>query len=130
MLHMKKSTDSNASIISHVTKFTTLPFSDLSMLFISQRYKVSVYRRYSDFDVFHEVLLQRFAYRVVPAMPPKRMLKGGELLRHLNISHCMSLFLHSPHLTVIISEDLCLTEKSVVNIQELVVAGRVLVYKQ
>ncbi|XP_037544695.1 sorting nexin-8a [Nematolebias whitei] len=42
----------------------------------SQRYKMSVYRRYSDFDVFHEVLLQRFAYRVVPALPPKRMLKG------------------------------------------------------
>uniref|UniRef100_A0A8C6US91 Sorting nexin 8a n=1 Tax=Neogobius melanostomus TaxID=47308 RepID=A0A8C6US91_9GOBI len=43
---------------------------------ISQRYKISVYRRYSDFDVFHEVLLQRFAYRIVPALPPKRMLKG------------------------------------------------------
>ncbi|RVE69762.1 hypothetical protein OJAV_G00080910 [Oryzias javanicus] len=42
----------------------------------SQRFKISVYRRYSDFDVFHEVLLQRFAYRVVPALPPKRMLKG------------------------------------------------------
>lgn len=42
----------------------------------SQRYKISVYRRYSDFDVFHEVLLQKFAYRVVPALPPKRMLKG------------------------------------------------------
>lgn len=65
----------------------TLLFSDLSMLFVLQRYKVSVYRRYSDFDVFHEVLLQRFAYRVVPAMPPKRMLKGGELLRHLNMLH-------------------------------------------
>uniref|UniRef100_A0AAQ5XAQ6 PX domain-containing protein n=1 Tax=Amphiprion ocellaris TaxID=80972 RepID=A0AAQ5XAQ6_AMPOC len=35
-----------------------------------------LYRRYSDFDVFHEVLLQKFAYRVVPALPPKRMLKG------------------------------------------------------
>lgn len=46
-----------------------------------QRYKISVYRRYSDFDVFHEVLLQRFAYRVVPALPPKRMLKGGASLR-------------------------------------------------
>ncbi|KAM9393451.1 sorting nexin-8a isoform 1-T1 [Pholidichthys leucotaenia] len=43
---------------------------------ISQRYKISVYRRYSDFDVFHEVMLQRFAYRVVPALPPKRVLKG------------------------------------------------------
>uniref|UniRef100_A0A3B5MEZ2 Sorting nexin 8a n=1 Tax=Xiphophorus couchianus TaxID=32473 RepID=A0A3B5MEZ2_9TELE len=47
---------------------------------ISQRYKISVYRRYSDFDVFHEVLLQKFAYRVVPALPPKRMLKGGRFL--------------------------------------------------
>ncbi|KPP69870.1 sorting nexin-8-like [Scleropages formosus] len=42
----------------------------------SQRFKISVYRRYSDFDVFHELLLQRFAYRMVPALPPKRMLKG------------------------------------------------------
>ncbi|XP_066545604.1 sorting nexin-8a isoform X1 [Amia ocellicauda] len=42
----------------------------------SQRLKTSVYRRYSDFDVFHELLLQRFAYRMVPALPPKRMLKG------------------------------------------------------
>ncbi|KAK5612101.1 sorting nexin [Crenichthys baileyi] len=42
----------------------------------SQRYKISVYRRYSDFDIFHELLLQKFAYRVVPALPPKRMLKG------------------------------------------------------
>uniref|UniRef100_A0A1A8PS64 Sorting nexin 8a n=1 Tax=Nothobranchius rachovii TaxID=451742 RepID=A0A1A8PS64_9TELE len=42
----------------------------------SQRYKISVYRRYSDFDILHEVLLQRFAYRVVPALPPKRMLKA------------------------------------------------------
>ncbi|XP_063041417.1 sorting nexin-8a isoform X2 [Engraulis encrasicolus] len=42
----------------------------------SQRFKISVYRRYSDFDVFHELMLQRFAYRMVPALPPKRMLKG------------------------------------------------------
>ncbi|KAM9779907.1 sorting nexin-8a [Neosynchiropus ocellatus] len=42
----------------------------------STRYKMSVYRRYSDFDVFHEILLQRFSYRVVPVLPPKRMLKG------------------------------------------------------
>ncbi|XP_076000488.1 sorting nexin-8a isoform X2 [Genypterus blacodes] len=42
----------------------------------SKYFKLSVYRRYSDFDVFHELLLQRFAYRMVPALPPKRMLKG------------------------------------------------------
>ncbi|XP_067238542.1 sorting nexin-8a [Chanodichthys erythropterus] len=42
----------------------------------SERFTVSVYRRYSDFDVFHELLLQRYAYRAVPALPPKRALKG------------------------------------------------------
>ncbi|XP_016425062.1 sorting nexin-8a isoform X1 [Sinocyclocheilus rhinocerous] len=42
----------------------------------SERFTVSVYRRYTDFDVFHELLLQRYAYRVVPALPPKRALKG------------------------------------------------------
>ncbi|KAL4624426.1 sorting nexin-8-like [Arapaima gigas] len=42
----------------------------------SQRFTVSVCRRYSDFDVFHELLLQRFPYRMVPALPPKQMLKG------------------------------------------------------
>ncbi|XP_053349285.1 sorting nexin-8a [Clarias gariepinus] len=42
----------------------------------SERFKISVYRRYSDFDVFHELLLQRYAYRMVPALPPKRALKG------------------------------------------------------
>ncbi|KAA8585310.1 hypothetical protein FQN60_004004, partial [Etheostoma spectabile] len=60
-------------IASYMTKSTHLPS-------LIHRYKISVYRRYSDFDVFHEVLLQRFAYRVVPALPPKRMLKGGMLL--------------------------------------------------
>ncbi|XP_052406514.1 sorting nexin-8-like [Carassius gibelio] len=42
----------------------------------SERFTVSVYRRYNDFDVFHELLLQKYAYRVVPALPPKRVLKG------------------------------------------------------
>uniref|UniRef100_A0A4W3IHS7 Sorting nexin 8a n=1 Tax=Callorhinchus milii TaxID=7868 RepID=A0A4W3IHS7_CALMI len=41
----------------------------------SQRFKSSVYRRYNDFVVFHEVLLQRFPYRMVPTLPPKRMLR-------------------------------------------------------
>ncbi|XP_028905416.1 sorting nexin-8 isoform X2 [Ornithorhynchus anatinus] len=40
----------------------------------SQRFKSSVYRRYNDFVVFHEMLLQKFPYRMVPALPPKRML--------------------------------------------------------
>ncbi|XP_050019131.1 sorting nexin-8 [Alexandromys fortis] len=40
----------------------------------SQRFKSSVYRRYNDFVVFHEVLLHKFPYRMVPALPPKRVL--------------------------------------------------------
>lgn len=51
--------------------------------FFFQRFKISVYRRYSDFDVFHELLLQRYAYRMVPSLPPKRVLKGGMMLCHL-----------------------------------------------
>ena len=48
-------------------------FSPLPLL---QRFKCSVYRRYNDFVVFHEMLLQKFPYRMVPALPPKRMLGG------------------------------------------------------
>uniref|UniRef100_A0A2K5K1P8 PX domain-containing protein n=1 Tax=Colobus angolensis palliatus TaxID=336983 RepID=A0A2K5K1P8_COLAP len=40
----------------------------------SQRFKSSVYRRYNDFVVFQEMLLHKFPYRMVPALPPKRML--------------------------------------------------------
>ncbi|XP_075421714.1 sorting nexin-8 isoform X3 [Ascaphus truei] len=40
----------------------------------SQRFKSSVYRRYNDFVVFQEMLLQKYPYRMVPALPPKRML--------------------------------------------------------
>lgn len=35
-----------------------------------------MYRRYNDFVVFHELLLHKFPYRMVPALPPKRMLGG------------------------------------------------------
>ncbi|ETE58585.1 Sorting nexin-8, partial [Ophiophagus hannah] len=40
----------------------------------SKRFRCSVYRRYNDFVVFHEMLLQKFPYRMVPGLPPKRML--------------------------------------------------------
>lgn len=45
-------------------------------LSLLQRFKSSVYRRYNDFVVFYEMLLQKFPYRMVPALPPKRMLGG------------------------------------------------------
>ncbi|XP_077306137.1 sorting nexin-8 [Lithobates pipiens] len=40
----------------------------------SQFFKSSVYRRYNDFVMFQEILLQKYPYRMVPALPPKRML--------------------------------------------------------
>ncbi|XP_011376819.1 sorting nexin-8 isoform X2 [Pteropus medius] len=40
----------------------------------SQRFGASVSRRYNDFVVFHDLLLQKFPYRMVPALPPKKML--------------------------------------------------------
>ncbi|XP_069425748.1 sorting nexin-8 isoform X13 [Ovis canadensis] len=40
----------------------------------SQRFESCVRRRYNDFVVFHEALLHKFPYRMVPALPPKRML--------------------------------------------------------
>jgi len=29
--------------------------------------------------MFHGLLLQKFIYRMVPSLPPKRILKGGEI---------------------------------------------------
>nr|KAF6448927.1 sorting nexin 8 [Rousettus aegyptiacus] len=43
----------------------------------SQRFGASVSRRYNDFVVFHDLLLQKFPYRMVPALPPKKMLGGA-----------------------------------------------------
>jgi len=42
---------------------------------IPQRHKVTVQRRYNDFAAFHELLVGRFPYRLVPRLPPKKM--GG-----------------------------------------------------
>ncbi|XP_076443374.1 sorting nexin-8-like [Babylonia areolata] len=40
----------------------------------SQRFKVSVLRRYNDFLALYEMILMRFPYRLVPKIPPKKML--------------------------------------------------------
>ncbi|XP_078521099.1 sorting nexin-8 [Lissotriton helveticus] len=40
----------------------------------SQRFKSTVFRRYNDFVVIQELLLQKFPYRMVPSLPPKRVL--------------------------------------------------------
>ncbi|XP_071960510.1 sorting nexin-8-like isoform X2 [Antedon mediterranea] len=41
----------------------------------SNFYKTTVMRRYNDFIALHEVLLQRFPYRMVPTPPPKKMMR-------------------------------------------------------
>ncbi|XP_059903756.1 sorting nexin-8-like isoform X3 [Gadus macrocephalus] len=42
----------------------------------TKRYRLPVHRSYNDFDVFRTLLIQRFPYRMVSQLPPKRMLKG------------------------------------------------------
>lgn len=37
-----------------------------------------VYRRYNDFVAFHDLLLARFPYRLIPKLPPKKM--GGKII--------------------------------------------------
>uniref|UniRef100_A0A671KUX4 Sorting nexin-8-like n=1 Tax=Sinocyclocheilus anshuiensis TaxID=1608454 RepID=A0A671KUX4_9TELE len=54
-----------------------LPFlKHVEYRIISKCFQIPVQRRYSDFEVFHGLLLQKFIYRMVPPLPPKRILKG------------------------------------------------------
>ncbi|TRY85741.1 hypothetical protein DNTS_031922 [Danionella cerebrum] len=54
-----------------------LPFlKHVEYRIVSKCFQVPVQRRYSDFEVFHALLLQKFIYRMVPPLPPKRILKG------------------------------------------------------
>ncbi|KAG1927717.1 sorting nexin-8 [Pimephales promelas] len=43
---------------------------------VSKCFQIPVQRRYKDFEMFHGLLLQKFIYRMVPSLPPKRILKG------------------------------------------------------
>ncbi|BET00464.1 Hypothetical protein NTJ_13280 [Nesidiocoris tenuis] len=40
---------------------------------ISQRFSSEVYRRYNDFATFYDLLLCRFPYRLIPKLPPKKI---------------------------------------------------------
>ena len=52
-----------------------VPLSLLSFLppSLQQNLKSSVRRRYRDFEDFHEVLVAKYPYRLVPRMPPKKL---------------------------------------------------------
>ncbi|RZF34611.1 hypothetical protein LSTR_LSTR008636 [Laodelphax striatellus] len=45
---------------------------------ISKRFASSVYRRYNDFVALYDLLLSRFPYRLIPKLPPKRVVGNGE----------------------------------------------------
>lgn len=44
--------------------------------FYLQRFNSVVYRRYNDFVSLHELLLARFPYRLIPKLPPKKIVGG------------------------------------------------------
>lgn len=39
----------------------------------SQSFGASVQRRYTDFEVFYELLIARYPYRMTPRLPPKKI---------------------------------------------------------
>ena len=41
-----------------------------------QKYKATTLRRYNDFLALHELLVMRFPYRIIPRLPPKKMMGG------------------------------------------------------
>ena len=45
----------------------------------SQRFKSTVLRRYNDFVALYDMVVLRFPYRILPKLPPKKML-GGTLV--------------------------------------------------
>jgi sorting nexin-8 len=40
----------------------------------SLKHKTKVLRRYTDFSVLHELILQKYPYRIIPSLPPKNFL--------------------------------------------------------
>lgn len=46
----------------------------------STLHKSSVQRRYNDFIAFHEILLMRYPYRLVPRLPPKKIVANTEFI--------------------------------------------------
>ncbi|XP_066911561.1 sorting nexin-8-like [Clytia hemisphaerica] len=46
----------------------------------STLHKANVQRRYNDFIAFHEVLLLRYPYRLVPRLPPKKIVANTEFI--------------------------------------------------
>ncbi|XP_072382881.1 sorting nexin-8-like [Diabrotica undecimpunctata] len=69
----------------------------------SERFKTKVTRRYNDFVALKELLLNRFPYRLVPSLPPKKMVSDAHFLetRRRALQRWMTLVSRHP----IISQD-------------------------
>ena len=46
----------------------------------SLRFKSTVLRRYNDFVALYEMVMMRFPYRILPKLPPKKMLGGKNVV--------------------------------------------------
>uniref|UniRef100_A0A8C1WIC8 Sorting nexin 8b n=1 Tax=Cyprinus carpio TaxID=7962 RepID=A0A8C1WIC8_CYPCA len=77
-----------------------LPFlKHVEYRIVSKCFQIPVQRRYSDFEVFHGLLLQKFIYRMVPPLPPKRILKGDREFndsRRRGLQRFMTLVIRHP----------------------------------
>jgi len=61
----------------------------IHVTFVFQLHKSNVQRRYNDFVAFHEVLLLRYTYRLVPRLPPKKIVG-----KYFVIKSCISAGYH------------------------------------
>jgi hypothetical protein len=61
---------------------------------VFQHNKSTVLRRYNDFVAFQEVLLLRFPYRMVPALPPKKLMGGMDLSCFLTLLVALDQSIH------------------------------------
>eukprot|EP00117_Sycon_ciliatum_P000049 scpid61083/ scgid6281/ Sorting nexin-8 len=57
-----------------------LVFKHVEYTLTSKLHGSAVTRRYSDFETFHEILVQRYPYRLVPKMPPKKFVASTQFI--------------------------------------------------
>lgn len=68
--------DVDQIVVSEAEREGLFLFSHMKYALQSVQHQTSVKRRYSDFDWLFTVLLKRYAFRVIPDLPPKRFSKS------------------------------------------------------
>lgn len=68
---------------SHDAWFTVIKFDFTEFYHLLQVCKTTVLRRYNDFLAFQEMLMMRFPYRLIPRLPPKKMMGGNFIQVHI-----------------------------------------------